>query len=210
MRIPPLPEIEPRFGPSGSAAGTRLILAIIAAVGLHAGVLPGQDATETRKPSSKNEPSATAATSTAELETAIAGARERAKLLHSVYSTTLDVMHHRYFRRDAPILPARAMEDVFEEMALLSGTMANWISVNTKAMSINHEPRTEFEKKAAAELSSGKESYELVGKGMYRRATAIPLQNSCVGCHTKMFAEAPKTPRFAGLVISIPLKAEKK
>ncbi len=144
----------------------------------------------------------------ANLEAEVAAARERAKLLHDVYSTTLDVMHHRYFRRDGPVLPARAMEDVFEEMAGLSGISANWISVNTKAMSINHEPRTSFEKKAATELSAGQKEYEFVGKGVYRRAAAIPLRSSCVSCHTNMFTEAPKSPRLAGLVISIPLKFE--
>jgi hypothetical protein len=29
-----------------------------------------------------------------------------------------------------------------------------------------------------------------------------------VGCHTKFFTEPPKTPRFAGLVISIPVTDE--
>ena len=141
---------------------------------------------------------------------AIAAARERAKLLHEVYTATLDVMHHRYFRRDGSVLPARAMEDVFQQMAGKSGTMANWIAVNTKAMSIQHEPSTAFEKQAAAEISAGKESVERVTKRVYQRATVIPLTANCVGCHTRMFAEEPKTPRFAGLVISIPLGADKK
>ena len=140
----------------------------------------------------------------------VASARERAKLLHDVYLTTLEVIHRHYFRRDGPVLPARAMDEVFEEMARLSGGYANWSAVNTKAMSIDHEPTTEFEKKAAAELSAGKEEVELVTKTVYRRATPIPLGSSCVGCHTKMFSEPPKTPRFAGLVISIPLKLAKK
>lgn len=139
-------------------------------------------------------------------EVSVASARERAKLLHDVYTTTLEVIHRHYFRRDGPVLPARAMDEVFEEMARLSGGYANWISVNTKAMSIDHEPTTEFEKQAATELAAGKEAYEVATKTVYRRATRVPLGSSCVGCHTKMFAEPPKTPRFAGLVISISLK----
>lgn len=140
----------------------------------------------------------------------VASARERAKLLHDVYATTLEVIHRHYFRRDGPVLPARAMDDIFEEMARMSGGYANWIAVNTKAMSIDHEPTTEFEKRAAAELSEGKPEVELVTKSVYRRATPILLGTSCVGCHTKMFSEPPKTPRYAGLVISIPLKQAKK
>ncbi len=136
----------------------------------------------------------------------IEAARERARLLHDVYATTLDVMHEHYFRREGAVLPARAMEDIFSEMAGLSGIYANWISVNTQPMSIQHEPKTAFEKRAASELAAGKKEFEYIGKGVYRRAATIPLRSSCVSCHTKMFSEAPKTPRFAGLVISIPLQ----
>lgn len=140
----------------------------------------------------------------------IEAARDRARLLHDIYATTLDVMHEHYFRRDGPVLPARAMEDVFSEMTRLSGIYANWISVNTQPMSIQHEPKTAFEKQAASELSAGKKEFEHIGKGIYRRAAPIPLRSSCVSCHTKMFSEAPKTPRFAGLVISIPLQPVEK
>ncbi|MBL8865740.1 MAG: hypothetical protein JNK93_09280, partial [Planctomycetia bacterium] len=44
----------------------------------------------------------------------IATAKDRAKLLHEVYSATLDSMHHHFFRRDRAVLPARAMDDIFE------------------------------------------------------------------------------------------------
>lgn len=140
----------------------------------------------------------------------IEAARERARLLHDVYATTLDVMHEHYFRREGAVLPARAMEDIFSEMAALSGIYANWISVNTQPMSVQHEPKTAFEKRAASELGAGKKEFEYIGKGIYRRAAPIPLRSSCVSCHTKMFSEAPKTPRFAGLVISIPVRVAEK
>lgn len=140
----------------------------------------------------------------------VAEARERARLLHDVYATTLEVMHQHYFRRDGPVLPARAMEDVFAEMDGLSGTHANWIAVNTKAMSVNHEPKTEFEKRAAAELASGKPESEFVGKGVFRRAAPIPLRSGCVGCHTEMFSSGGKTGRVAGLVVSVPIRTAAK
>ena len=133
-------------------------------------------------------------------------ARERAKLLHNVYSSTLDVMHHRYFRSDHAVLPARAMEDVFADLEKQSNIQARWISVNTTAMSIQHEPANEFEKKAASELASGKSAYEKVEGGFLLRAAAIPLKGGCVGCHTKPSPTPDKTPRFAGLVIRIPVK----
>lgn len=134
-----------------------------------------------------------------------ASAREKAKLTHNIYAATLEVMHHHYFRNNRAVLPARALEDVFAEMESQSKVKAKWIAVNTKAMSINHEPKSEFEKKAAAALAAGKGEFELVEDGYYHRAAAIPLGSGCVRCHTGFFAGDPKSPRFAGLVISVPL-----
>lgn len=136
----------------------------------------------------------------------VAVARDRARLMHSIYSATLDTMHHHYFRREHAVLPARALEDVFKAIDRETQMQSRWIAVNTPAMSINHEPATAFEKKAAAEIASGKNEIEIVEHGFYRRVGAIPLGSSCVGCHTKFGATADKTPRFAGLVISIPVQ----
>jgi hypothetical protein len=133
-------------------------------------------------------------------------ARDRAKLLQSVYASTLDVMHHRYFRSDHAVLPARAMEDIFADIEKQSNIKARWIAVNTPAMSINHEPDGAFEKKAAGEIAGGKSDYEQVEGGVYQRATAIPLKSGCVSCHTKTFTGSDKTPRFAALVIRIPVQ----
>lgn len=136
----------------------------------------------------------------------VAEARERAKLAHAIYSATLDAMHHHFFRREQPVLPARAMEDVFAETERQSNVRAAWISVNTKAMSIHHEPKSEFEKQAARELAAGKGEYERVENGVYQRAGAIPLGASCVNCHTGFFSKTPQTKRVAGLVIRIPVR----
>jgi hypothetical protein len=206
MNIPALASLERPVGRFRPLAGAGPLLAFLIGVTFTTVALHGVDTNEIKTVADQKERPKPSLPTAANLETEVAAARERAKLLHDVYSTTLDVMHHHYFRRDGPVLPARAMEDVFEEMAGRSGISANWISVNTKAMSVSHEPRTSFEKKAAAEISAGKKEYEFVGKGVYRRAAVIPLRSGCVGCHTDMFKEAPKSPRFAGLVISIPLK----
>ncbi|MGN6545807.1 MAG: c-type heme family protein [Aureliella sp.] len=133
-------------------------------------------------------------------------ARDRAQLMHDVYAATLEVMHHRYFHDARAIVPARALEDVFAEMDSRANISARWISVNTKPMSLHHEPKSDFEKKAAAEIAAGKSPVEQVDGAMYRRAVAIPLTGGCVSCHAGMFADAPKTQRYAGLVISIPIE----
>jgi hypothetical protein len=133
-------------------------------------------------------------------------ARERAKMLHDVYASTLDVMHERYFHGDRAMVPARALEDVFAQMSRRSKVEARWIAVNTKAMSVGHEPASEFEKQAAKEMSTGKAEHELVEKGVYQRAAPIQLGDSCVACHTGFFSAQSKTQRLAGLVIRIPVK----
>jgi len=135
-------------------------------------------------------------------------ARERAKLLHNIYSATLDVIHHRYFRAEKSNIPARVMEDVFSEIARRENIKANWIAVNTRAMSIDHQPQDDFEKQAAKVIAAGKRDYERVEQGVYRRAEGISLMNrGCLGCHLR-FGATGKAKRFAGLVITIPVTKE--
>lgn len=136
----------------------------------------------------------------------VAVARDRAILMHELYESTLHAMHRHYFRSERATLPARAMEDIFDEMDSRTKADARWISVNTRAMSINHEPGTDIEKQAANEIAAGKDHFEVVQDGYYHRATPIPLGAGCVGCHNGLLAPVPKTPRFAGLVISIPVQ----
>ena len=135
-------------------------------------------------------------------------ARDRAAVMHDLYASTLETLHHHYFHGDRATVPARAMEDVFAEIAAKSNVEARWIAVNLKAMSLDHEPQNEFEKTAAKKIAAGEAAYDVVEDGFYRRAGAIPLGSGCVGCHGGFFKPASKTPRFAGLVISIPIKGK--
>lgn len=134
----------------------------------------------------------------------LAVARDRANVLQHVYLSTQDVMHRRYFHGGKSAVPARVMEDVFSEMNRKLGVQANWISVTLKAMSINHEPETEFEKQAARALKSGKVEFESVEPSHYRRAIAVPLTGGCIHCHAGLVSRPPAKP-VAGLVISIPI-----
>src|SRR5690606_34234698 len=54
-------------------------------------------------------------------------ARDRARLMHEMYSATLDTMHHRYFHGERAMVPARALKDVFKEMERQNSTQARWI-----------------------------------------------------------------------------------
>ncbi len=152
-------------------------------------------------PGSTDEPTEVPVAKAVSVETA----RDRAQLLHEVYAATLEVMHQRYFRANRATLPARALEDVFAEIDRQSRVKTGWIAVNTRAMSVNHEAKTDFERKAAAALSAGKTEYERVENGVYQRAGLIPLGAGCVGCHVGFGGPEVKTPRFAGLVITIPV-----
>lgn len=136
-------------------------------------------------------------------------ARIQAKMMHDIYAQTLLVMHRHYFRREGSVLPARALEDVFAGIDEQSKIKARWIAVNTPPMSINHKAVGDFEEKAVVQIADGKAEYERVEGGYYKRAGVIPLGVGCVGCHTKLFQTPAKTPRFAGLVIEIPVKEKK-
>ncbi len=183
---------------AGGATGAMMVAIALCAE------LPGDAA---NKPGDGGQ-AAAAEPANVEHRISVPAARERAKVMHRIYAATLDVMHEHYFHSNRAVVPARAMEDVFEEMAGQLKVEARWISVNTQAMSVSHEPQNEFEKAAAKEIAAGKDEYELVENGYYRRAGAIPLATGCVNCHAGFFKTPPKTPRFAGLVISVPVNEE--
>lgn len=132
-------------------------------------------------------------------------AKERAELLHEVYHATLETLHDRYFHGDRAPVPARTMETIFREIEKKSDTKTRWISASLKAMSIDHEPQTPFEKKAAQMIAEGVVEIETIEDGYYRRAGQIPLTGGCISCHAGVFSNATPSRKFAGLIISIPV-----
>jgi len=137
----------------------------------------------------------------------VEAARDRGRLMHNIYAATLETIHRRYFHDDRATVPARAMHDVFAKIDRSEHIQTRWISVNTRSMSLDHEPRDAFEKAAVKAIRSGKQEYEAVEDGRYRRAGAITLTSECLRCHGSMGTRTP-SPRFAGLVISIPVQEE--
>lgn len=136
-------------------------------------------------------------------------ARARAKLLHTTYESTLITVHRAYFEEGKRMMvPARVLEDVFYWVDQETNGKTRWISVNTEAMNIDHEPETEIEKKAAKSLASGEEVFEVVEGGVYHRAGAVTLVASCLRCHETTLFQKRKKKRVAGLVISIPVKQD--
>ena len=131
--------------------------------------------------------------------------RGRLRGLAKVYLSTLEVMHHRYFHGQRAMVPARAMEDVFADVERELDIHAHWIAVNTKAMSLNHEPKTEFDKQAAAAIAEGKPEWAATIDGTFHLAVPVPLTSSCINCHAGMFREPPNKKSFAGLILRMPL-----
>lgn len=134
-------------------------------------------------------------------------ARDRAKIMHEIYAATLHSIHDHYFHGDRARVPAKAMEDVFAELQRQTKMEARWISASLQPMSINHEPKSDFEKQAAKEIAGGKAEFDAVEGGFYRRAGAIPLSGGCVACHGGLFQGEGRR-QFAGLVISIPVTGD--
>ncbi|HCO26643.1 MAG: hypothetical protein CME31_00855 [Gimesia sp.] len=132
-------------------------------------------------------------------------ARIRAKILHETIHGSLQVMHRDFFLEDESIaIPSHSLEDVFKELDREYGIKVRWLAVNAKAMSIDNEPVTDFEKEAVKVLSTGKPVYEQVADRKFQFAGSIRLASQCLKCHLPR--RTSNQDRVAGLVISMPLK----
>ena len=131
-------------------------------------------------------------------------ARGRARLLHETMHATLQIVHHEYYREDEGLtIPAATLKRVFPELASRQKLELRWLAVDAQAMNVDHKPRDEFEKQAVQELASGKDEFERVENGVYRRAGAITLTSDCLKCHSPN--RTSNKDRSAGLVITIPV-----
>lgn len=135
--------------------------------------------------------------------------RRQARLLQDTYEATLHVMHRRYFDADEKdVIPARALEDVFALVDEETAGTTRWIAVNTPAMNVDHEPKTDFEKEAAKALAEGNREHEQVIDGMYHRAGAVTLFGSCLKCHLSGLTKQVQKERVAALVVRLPVQEE--
>ncbi len=132
-------------------------------------------------------------------------ARGRARLLQETIHATLQIVHREYFREDEHLtIPSRTMKRVFRELKRRCNVDLHWVVINAQAMDVDHKPRNDFEKKAAAAIASGKSEYEQVSDGVYRHVGAITLASECLKCHLPNRTSTED--RAAGLVITMPIK----
>lgn len=101
-------------------------------------------------------------------------------------------------------LPAATLKDVFAELEEEEGIKLRWLAVDGKAMNVTHEPQNTFEIQAVKALKSGKDEFELIDDGVYRRVGKIQLSNVCLKCHVPDRKSLEN--RTAGLIIGIPVR----
>lgn len=132
-------------------------------------------------------------------------ARARARILYETVHGALQVMHRDFFREDEALkIPSHSLEDVFAELAQMYGVRLRWIAVDLKAMNIDNEPKTEFEKEAVRILKEGKTEHESATADEFRYVGRVRLSATCLACHASR--RSSNDDRAAGLVISMPLQ----
>jgi len=166
------------------------------------GDAPAAGAKETGKAESKSREKAKQATENA--PRSVQEARGRARLLHETLHGALQVMHRDFFEEDERLnIPSRSLEDVFSELSRSYGVKLHWIAVDLKAMSVDNEPQSDFEKQAARVLKAGKSEFESVSNSEFQFAGKIRLSATCLTCHASR--RSNNDDRAAGLVIIMPL-----
>jgi hypothetical protein len=133
-------------------------------------------------------------------------ARGRARLLHETIHSTLQVVHHQYYREDEGLMiPAATMKRVFAELAKRQKVEVRWLAVDGQVMNSDHDPQDDFEKQAVAALASGKPEFDQSTDGVYRRAGPITLGSDCLKCHLPNRTSTED--RLAGLIITMKTRA---
>lgn len=138
----------------------------------------------------------------------LAEARRRAETLHTAMHSTLQIVHHQFYREDEGLpIPAATLKDVFAALEEEHHVKLRWLTVEGQAMNSDHKPRDAFEHEAVTALKSGKQAFERAENGVYRRAGSITLLNDCLKCHLPNRTSTKN--RTAGLIIAIPIKMER-
>ena len=135
----------------------------------------------------------------------VAQARRQAEILHDTLHTTLQVVHHRYYREDEGLLlPAAALREIFADIEKRQKIELHWLAVEGEVMNTDHRAKDDFELAAVAALKADKPFHEEVTATTYRRAGPITLRNECLKCHVP--DRKSTEDRTAGLVITISLR----
>lgn len=134
----------------------------------------------------------------------VEAARRQAEILHTAVHSTLQVVHHRYYREDEGLpIVAATLREVFADLESEENVSLRWLTVEGQVMNTEHRAQNQFDLDAVEALSSGDTAFEQVEDGFYRRAGAITLTNQCLKCHVP--DRTSTEDRTAGLIIAIPV-----
>ncbi len=118
---------------------------------------------------------------------AVERTREQVKMLDTLYKTAVVSITNSYVEGQSSVPAAK---DVFAAMHKAGYHNARLIDATGKPKNKKNIASTDFEKKAVAEMKSGKTYYEEVaevdGKHVFRAATIVPVVlQQCATCHGK-------------------------
>lgn len=132
--------------------------------------------------------------------------RQHVKMLDDLYKTAVVGITQTYVNQQADTPAAAVAKDLFAAMHKKGYHHARLVDATGKPRNKGNSPKTEFEKKGAAEMKGGKGYYEEIaevdGKHVLRVATVVPaVLPQCATCH------GGKEGRVLGAIIyELPIK----
>jgi hypothetical protein len=116
--------------------------------------------------------------------------REQVKMLDDLYKTAVVSITNSYVEGQSSVPAAMVAKDIFAAMKQKGYHSARLIDATGKPKNKANVAKTDFEKKAVAEMKAGKAYYEEVaevdGKPVLRAATIVPVVlKQCAVCHGK-------------------------
>lgn len=131
-------------------------------------------------------------------------ARGRAEILHEVMHEMLLSVHENYYREDEGLLiPATALNAVFDRIGKKQKIQIRWLAVDAEPMNVGHRPQTDFDHAAVKALKNGQPSYENTVEQTFEYAGPIRLSSECLKCHVPNRTNLRD--RLAAIVISMPV-----
>src|SRR5262245_18066998 len=118
----------------------------------------------------------------------LARARESIKMLDDLYKSAVVAITEKYVEQQSDTPAAAVAKKVFEAMHKKGWHTARLVDATGKPRKVDNLPKTDWEKKAAAEIKGGKAYLEEIGekdgKPVLRAATVVPaVMNACTICY---------------------------
>src|SRR5690606_38399994 len=134
-------------------------------------------------------------------------ARRQAELLHDAIDSTLDVVHHQFYREDEGLpIPAASLKDVFAELQRRRNVRLRWLAVDAQPMNTDHKPANDFEKQAVQAIAAGGKVVEQANGNVYQRVAPIKLGSECLKCHLPSRTSTEN--RTAALIVSMKVRSQ--